>query len=110
VPTRWGEGRLAGGGERTTDGSGRVTVTYRGSVAGTDTITVCQDVNLNRFCDPGEATATATKTWAGLPITGMRPTPVVGSAAAFVLLGSAMVAGVVMINKRRRNRLGGWSE
>lgn len=96
--------------EGMTDRSGKVTVTYRGRVTGTDTITVCQDVNLNRRCDDGEATATATKTWAGLPITGMRLTPVVGSAAAFVLLGSAMVAGVLVINWRRRNRLGGWSE
>jgi Bacterial Ig-like domain (group 1) len=93
--------------EGTTDRNGKVTITYRGRATGTDTITVCQDVNLNRRCDDGEATATATKTWAGLPITGMRLAPVVGSAVAFVLLGSAMVAGVLMINKRRRGKFAG---
>lgn len=90
--------------EARTDDSGNVTVTYRGRAAGTDTITVCQDVNLDRQCGDGEATATATKTWVGLPVSGMRLTSLIGSAVVVVLLGSAMLAAVLLVNRRRRYR------
>jgi Bacterial Ig-like domain (group 1) len=78
--------------DQSIDDNGQATFTYTGTVLGTDTITVCQDVNANRQCDEGEATATATKEWVGgLPKTGTLLTAIVGSGTLLVLLGAVLL-------------------
>jgi hypothetical protein len=52
-------------GDGTTDASGQTSFTYSDTLPGNDTITACYDKDNNNVCDPGETTATATKTWAG---------------------------------------------
>ncbi|MDQ7910118.1 Ig-like domain-containing protein [Phytohabitans sp. ZYX-F-186] len=100
--TAGGESTVAG--RARTDESGTATFTYRGRNAGTDTITVCQDENGDRLCGPGEATATATKIWTVLPVSGAVLTPMLGTAAGLVVIGSAAVVTIVLINRRHRYR------
>ncbi len=94
-------GANTAGGETTTSASGTATFTYTGRTAGTDTITACQDTNENRRCDLGEATATATMTWVGLAVTGMRLIPVLAAGGGFVLLGAVALL-VPLLARRRR--------
>jgi hypothetical protein len=58
-------------GEESTGPDGTASFTYRGRVAGTDTITACYDVDADRKCEPPDPAATATKTWLPrVPVTG----------------------------------------
>jgi hypothetical protein len=61
-------GANSASGSGTTNASGEATFTYTGLAAGGDSIIACDDKNTNGSCDPGEATATAEKTWTGAPV------------------------------------------
>jgi len=50
-------------GSGTTDTEGKASFTYAGTNPGNDTITACHDANNSSTCDPGESTASASKTY-----------------------------------------------
>jgi uncharacterized repeat protein (TIGR01451 family) len=86
---------------------GRFTVTAADAANGSVTNTAVAIGNGGAVVSPPATVTIKVRRVPGLPITGMRLAPVAGSAAALVLLGSAMVAGVLMINKRRRGKFAG---
>jgi Ca2+-binding RTX toxin-like protein len=50
-------------GDVVTDAAGEAALTFTNETAGENTITACVDADADMTCDPGELSATATKTW-----------------------------------------------
>ncbi len=72
--------------------NGQATFAYTNDQAGTDTITACWDVDGSGTCDPGEPSATASKTWysATLTLDDLGPQVTVGAQTGYFVPEQAL--------------------
>ena len=97
-------------GEATTNAQGQATFTYTGANAGVDVIVACHDADNDNSCDPGEASATATKRFE-VTAGGQAPTQPAGPAgpqgsAPAAAPGAQAPLGAPTRSQRKRSRVG----